>query len=106
MNNGSLNNIHTLIEDYIKYIYLFIITLIITVRINYYKKPGVKEKLLLFWGKKGCFHIHHWITFIILSGVFILGKYASSTIFYIIITIFIAISCEDLLFRDIFNFRC
>ena len=95
-----------LIKNYIMHIIIFTIVLLISIRINYYKKRGFKQELLLFWGPKSCFHIHHWITFGILAFVLILGKYVPMSIFYIILIVFFAIIVEDLLFKDVFNFKC
>jgi hypothetical protein len=86
------------------YLLLFIISLTLSITINYNKAGKFKEELKLIWGDK-CFHIHHWITYSIFIVLILLGTTKNKILIYSIITILFAIICEDFLYRNILKIR-
>lgn len=88
------------------YIYglFFIITLLLSIRVNYEKKKSYREELKLFWGKY-CFHIHHWLTYSLFILLILIGRYNSDLMVYSAIAVLLAIILEDFLYGNIFNLR-
>jgi hypothetical protein len=86
------------------YLLLFIISLTLSIAINYNKAGNFKEELKLIWGNK-CFHIHHWITYSIFIILILIGTTKNRIMIYSIITILLAIISEDFLYRNIFKLR-
>lgn len=88
------------------YIYglFFLITLLLSIRINYDKKKSYREELKLYWGKY-CFHIHHWITYSLFILLILIGKYNSELMVNTTIAVLLAIILEDFLYGNIFNLR-
>lgn len=84
------------------YIIIFLISFLITARINYHNNSSKIQKLLLRWNRM-CFHIHHWITFSVILFAFILGRYVNINVFYILIACVFGIIAESFLFKDVFS---
>ena len=74
--------------------------------LNYFpSKRGVRHELDLFIGAN-CFHIHHWISCLIMLGLLWFGKYyGESEWFDIVCSVIIGFCLEDFLFRNVFNLR-
>ncbi len=88
------------------YIYglFFIIALLLAIRVNYEKKRSYREELKLYWGKY-CFHIHHWITYLLFIVLILIGKYNSELMVNSTIAVLLAIILEDFFYGNIFSLR-
>ena len=102
-----------------KLIGTFIFTLVIGFLVMYYtnylpnqknkdekdkkNKKNIQELLLII--NKDCFHIHHYLTAILLITFLLLGKFSNNYILAAIIGLLIGGSMEDFLFRDVFKIK-
>jgi hypothetical protein len=88
------------------YIYglFFIITLLLSIRVNYEKKKSYREELKLYWGKY-CFHIHHWLTYTLFILLILIGRYNSDLMVYSTLAVLLAIILEDFLYGNVFILR-
>lgn len=66
------------------------------------KKYNIKMELDLFI-KSNCFHVHHWITILLIIIFMFVGRYTTIYYFIFIIGLLFGILVEDLLFRNVFN---
>jgi hypothetical protein len=67
------------------------------------KNKTIQELLLII--NKNCFHIHHYLTAILLITFLLLGKFSNNYIFVAIIGLLIGGSLEDFLFKDAFKIK-
>tara|TARA_Y100000389_G_C17328260_1_gene446691 strand:- start:238 stop:579 length:342 start_codon:yes stop_codon:yes gene_type:complete len=96
----------------------FIFTLLIGFLVMYYanylpnkknkdqkdkKNKTIQELLLVI--NKNCFHIHHYITAILLIIFLLLGKFSNNYMLIAIIGLLIGFSMEDFLFADVFKIK-
>ena len=95
-------------NNFLLYGFLFVTALLSTIWINYAKKKEKKGKqyLILFWGKN-CYHIHHWITTLVIIATLLISRYATSTVLYGIIAMLLGVMMEDLVYplRSIFKIK-
>lgn len=66
------------------------------------KKYNIKMELDLFI-KSNCFHIHHWISTLIIIIFMFIGRYIAIYYFKFIIGLLVGILVEDFLFRNVFK---
>ena len=77
------------------------------VLINYlpsFKLPNFRQELDLFIGKN-CYHIHHWLSFLLIVLLIVLARNIKKNTYHLIIGILIGCIFEDFLFRNVFSFR-
>ena len=66
------------------------------------KQRNIKMELDLLI-KKRCYHIHHWITVVLILIMVYICRFCSNALYEIIIGLLLGILAEDFLFRNIFN---
>jgi hypothetical protein len=84
-------------------IVIFLISFFFIFKINYLGSKNYKQKLVLHLGNN-CFHIHHWLTLILLIFLMYFIRYTKYIYFETLIIIFSAFVFEGLLFGDFYKF--
>jgi uncharacterized membrane protein len=85
------------------FIFSFILSYLITIKINYLPKKNKiknhKQKLILYWNNY-TIHIHHWLSFLIIILILLIGKYSNNFIFIFLIASSLGIMMEGFLFDN------
>ena len=84
-------------------IFLFIISFLLILKINYFGSNNKVQKLILHFGKH-CYHIHHWFSFTILIFFMYFVRNCKLIYFESLIIIFSAFILEGFLFKDFYIF--
>lgn len=69
---------------------------------------GNKKRMqeLIFIYPPDCYHIHHYITFLLLALMLFIGhKIKNTKILYAVIFLFVGLSLEDLMYGDFLNIK-
>ena len=94
-------------EDYKKEnnfkIFLFIISFLLILKINYFGSAKKVQKLILHFGKH-CYHIHHWFSFTVLIFFMYFIRNCKLIYFESLVVIFLAFILEGFLFKDFYIF--
>ena len=90
------------INIYIQYIIVFSFSLAIAYKLNY--KSPKKNELLLIWQNK-CFHIHHWITYLLAIACLYLFIFIDIKYIHIVAVFLLGLVSEDLFYRNILQIR-
>jgi len=95
-------------EKYIKIkkykIFIFVLTFLLILKINYFGSKKTTQKLVLHIGKN-CIHIHHWFSLLILIFFMHFIRKCKYIYFETLIIIFSACIFEGLLFKDLLQFK-
>lgn len=101
----------------IKNIASFIIGVIIGFTLFYFfgaEKEGAKPKIgfnmIFYFGEKNCFHIHHWMLFLlialIITIVVIFGRFYFNPVIFFLYGLLLGASLEDLRYKDFLKIKC